>query len=236
MVGETVEVVTSDNQGQLIITDKTVYRGHPNAVPLVSVGDVLQPNQDIYDTVQVLDLGDGKTDNLSVLQGLAITSAIADFDDVVVAPNDTGNWTSLGYRDGEPEVRFDLVGEPGAVESFWDGVHARGVATGKPLADFVNATDPVNPMQFLFDNLLGSNVILISIKPEHFLSDAKGFISRLETLVPAVSYCSPRLPWKPSKIVWTSATVATTSRYSTARCRPRLKSSPLILQAQMTWA
>ena len=183
--GEVVEVVDSDAEGRVVITDKTVYRGAATATPLVGVGDVLSTGQAVFDTVQVVDLGDGKVDSLDALQGLAITSALANFDDVVVAPNADGNWSFLGYRDGQPEARFNLLGEATAVESFWNGVHANGVAVGASLATYINTYDPVNPMKFIIENIIGSSAVLVALRPQDFLSNDRGFLSRIETLLPA---------------------------------------------------
>lgn len=182
---ETVEVVELDIDGLVVVTDKTVYRGHAKAIPLVSVGDHLKPGDFVFDTVVVTDFSDGRPDNISHINGLVLSSELADITGTVVIPNRTGSWSVLGIRDGEPEVRFEVLGSDRDVSEFWDRVHARGVATGKPLADFVDASVAVNPLEFMLANILGNSLIFIEVKPQDFLTRETGFLGRIKSLLPA---------------------------------------------------
>lgn len=182
---EVVEVVELDIDGLVVVTDKTVYRGHAKATPLVSVGDHLKPGDFVFDTVVITDFSDGNPDNISNINGLVLSPELTDITGTVVIPNRLGSWSVLGIRDGEPEVRFEVLGSDRDVSEFWDRVHARGVSAGKPLADFVDASIPVNPLAFMLDNILGSSLVFIEVKPQDFLSRETGFLGRIKSLLPA---------------------------------------------------
>jgi hypothetical protein len=185
---EVVEVVELDIDGLVVVTDKTVYRGHAKATPLVSVGDHLKPGDFVFDTVVVTDFSDGNPDNISNIKGLVLSAELAEITGNVVIPNRLGSWSVLGIRDGEPEVRFEVLGSDRDVSEFWDRVHARGVATGKPLADYIpynTLMSPINPLEFMLANILGSSLIFIEVKPQDFLTRETGFLGRIKSLLPA---------------------------------------------------
>jgi len=86
---------------------------------------------------------------------------------------------------GYAEVRYGLTGFPGDIEEFWRLVHARGVADGRVLADYLDTREnpvgppllahlpaTVNPMRFVLDQLLGQNMVVIVLKPLQFGPDA----------------------------------------------------------------
>jgi hypothetical protein len=187
--GEIVERIDDDVEGKVVVTSTAIFRGHPNAIPLVGVGDVLTRGQSVFDTVEVVDLTDPSAAS-GVLLGLAITPAVADVSGGVVVPDLDENWAYLGITDGYPEARFTAIGDPEDVEAFWRGVHARGVADGRTLFQHIpgfNILNPpaVNPLDFILRNALGGNVLLISLKPQHFLASEPGFMARIADLLPA---------------------------------------------------
>lgn len=187
---EIVELIDTDDEGLAIVTDKRVYRAHASATPLVAIGDALEAGQTLVDTVQVFECSSGAERPYGALPGLAVGIGLAEtlaVTDTLVFPNvdETFEW--------DPEildVRFTVYGDPAAVEAFWASVHQRGVDAGKTLAEWVGVTGPldvvdVNPLKFVVENLLGQNLIVVVVKPEHFLSFEPGFLIRIKTLLPA---------------------------------------------------
>lgn len=185
---EVVERVDTDNEGRVVVTSKNVYRGHPNAGVVVGVGDPLTPGQAVFDTVEVVDLASPEAVS-SALQGIALTPALSDLGGVVV-PAETTQWQWEGVVDGYPKARFELVGSEEDIEAFWDAVHARGVEEGKTLAQYVPGLSSigqpdVNPLEFFVKNVFGSNIILLLVRPQHFLVSEPWFLQRIGSLVPA---------------------------------------------------
>jgi hypothetical protein len=43
----------------------------------------------------------------------------------------------------------------------------------------------VNPLAFILDNILGSSLVFIEVKPQDFLSRETGFLGRIKSLLPA---------------------------------------------------
>ena len=78
---------------------------------------------------------------------------------------------------GFVEVRFETTGFPADVEQFWTDVHARGVAQGRTLANYLDqrpqaigqpkAKDlpaTVNPMLFILRHLMKNNLVIIKLR------------------------------------------------------------------------
>lgn len=183
---EVVELIENDIDGVCVVTDQAVYRGALGSGVLVSVGDTINRGDFIFDTVTITDFGSGVPDDLSTIPALILNPSLADITGTVVVPNKTGTWTVVGtLPNGVPDVRFEVLGDPGDIKEFWDGVNARGLASGAPLSNFVNTLAPVNPLQFVIDNVLGKSLIFVTLKPQHFLVTESGFLDRVHKLIPA---------------------------------------------------
>lgn len=184
---ETVESIQSDSTGKAIITDKSVYRVHGDATPLVTVGQTLREGDLLVDTVQILEFSSGVTRDYGALLGFAAGPELLNgVQGSVVFPNTNTTWT---IRD-DGDVEFTLYGDDQDITGFWDAVHQAGVAAGTTLAQLVGVTapgvvKPVNPLHFVLDNVLGSNLLVVVVKPEHFLTFEPGFLVRVKTLLPA---------------------------------------------------
>jgi hypothetical protein len=185
--GETVERIASDSAGQAVITDKSVYRVHSGATILVSVGDQLTEGDFLVDTVQVLEFGTGEAHDYSSLLGLAAgPELVTGVQGPVVFPNVETTWEVQGTGD----VQFTLYGDPRDTSGFWEAVHATGVAQGQTLAQLLGINAPgivraVNPLKFVVENILGANLLVVSVKPEHFLAFEPGFLTRVQRMLPA---------------------------------------------------
>jgi hypothetical protein len=178
---ETVELIEVDDEGLAIVTDKRVYRAHADATPLVTVGDALEPGQLLVDTVQVFECSSGSARPYSSLPGLSVGS------NSLVFPNVD---ETFQFDTETQDVRFTVYGDQAAVEAFWAQTHQRGLDAGKLLAEWVGVDDisdevAVNPLKFMVENIVGQNLIVVVVKPEHFLGFEPGFLTRIQTLLPA---------------------------------------------------
>jgi hypothetical protein len=184
---ETVEVVAVDDEGLAIVTDQRVYRFHRDANPLVAVGNRLKPLQALADTVQVIEAGLSGTPDYSALPGIVVDERLLATTSPLTFPNID---TVYIWHAASADVRIPIIGEPSAVETFWINAHLAGLASGQTLAQRLGITGPadvvaVNPMLFLIDHLFGANLVVVSLRPEHFLHVEKGYLTQLARLVPA---------------------------------------------------
>ena len=181
---ETIEVIQTDADGLCIVTDQNVYRFAATATPLVTVGEMVNPDQPLTDTIQIIECGTGRTPDLTDVPGLACgPGLISGVMDLVVFVNANQTWTYTGS-----DARFQLYGNPTDIENFWASVHARGLAAGKTLAQWLGLpgpTIPVNPLSFVIDNFIGNNLIIITVKPQDFLNYITGFLNQIPLLMPA---------------------------------------------------
>jgi hypothetical protein len=184
---EVVESVGLDSENLVVTTSKTVYKGHSAAVAVVSAGDTLRAGQQIFDTVELIDVSDGLPDDLHGLAGVVLNQDLVDGNVVVTAPNTPSTWTVIqDVVTGRPEFRFELIGAPADVETFWSAVHARGLqGTTVGEATGAQAGDPVNPAEFFVTNFFNGKLLIILLKPQHFLAQESGFLDRIRTLLPA---------------------------------------------------
>jgi hypothetical protein len=186
---ETVQLVQTDADGLAIITERNVYRFHAGATALVDAGDSLVPDQSLVDTLVVEEFCQGVAHDYSSLPGIACGPELLDgVVGVLVFPNDGAQTWQYVNTDAQCKV----FGTPDDIEDFWSLVHARGLSAGKTLAQWLgvvsSGTVPVNPMKFVIDNFIGPNLIVVTVKPQHFLAFQPGFISRLRDLMPAGQY------------------------------------------------
>jgi hypothetical protein len=97
------------------------------------------------------------------------------------------------------KVRFALGGFPADVDRFWDEVHARGVARGQTLAHLLDVRDDpqdeptaaslpatISPLEFLVENLLRGQTLLVRIRTGGLGPDALGLgsLRLLRRIVP----------------------------------------------------
>jgi hypothetical protein len=180
---ETVEQVASDADNLLVITDKRVYRFHPQASPLVEVGEKLIRGQNLVDTLVVSDLSGGWTGNQDLFARIG---------SLVLSPNMTGLAGEVAFPNQDEvwsyqvdDVRFTLIGAPDVVEEFWDRQHAAGNLAGLLGITSQASTQRVNPLRFLVENVLGANTVVIRVRPEHFRSGQIQYFARILPLLPS---------------------------------------------------
>jgi hypothetical protein len=185
---ETVEDVTGDANGVLVITDSRVYRYPATANVLVLSGDSLLPGQAIVDTVRI-DMPNG-----TVPAGLTSLTVPAAFFAGVTAGNLTFTNTNETLTittgvSGKTKLTWPMSDAASDVTAFFNAFHAKGVAAGRTLANLLDrrplasqTTEPtadnlaptINPLQVLFQNVFRGNLILARVKVDRMGPNALG--------------------------------------------------------------
>jgi len=199
---ETVEYVQEEPGYKVVITDTQVYRFPDTATILVAVGDTLTAGQAISDAVQVAETaGDAVDYSLAPAIALSRNFLGGDYMSELTFKN---HRVTLDYQgldtDDKAVVTFEVHGFPADVELFWELAQARGKTTGNStLAEMLDTrTDPVgqpgplnlpatiNPLEFIFDNVLRNNMFIIKISLASFPSDAPGvaILRNLRDVIP----------------------------------------------------
>lgn len=177
---ETVERVEVDDQHLCIVTDRNVYRLHAGATPLVAAGARLAPGQELVDTIQVHDFS-GAARPWSALPGLPAGPGLISTPGDLLFPNVDEAWVA-----GPNGVQFTVLGSAQDVTAFWDAVALRATAAGTTLSALVGGVGAaVNPLKFVVENCLAANLIVVTMKPEHFQGFQGTFAGRLPGLLPA---------------------------------------------------
>ena len=174
---ETVELVTSDDRGRVIATDRHVYRFPPGAVPLVAAGDETKAGESLVSNVEIVEFQRGTLpDDLRALtlgRGFLAEGYFSE----LTFENKTVPLVVEEDVDGYTKVSFELGGFPTDVEQFFDDLHAKGVAaeqtlamlldrrtnkTGQPRAGALPTT--INPLKFLAENVLRHHTFLVRVR------------------------------------------------------------------------
>lgn len=179
---ETVEVVTSDAGGLVVVTTSRVYRFSSTAVPLVAVGDVLVRGQALCDGLVVSDLSRGEVPDVLILV-LGPGILIGRYNGPLGFPN---RIVPVVYSGDGLDATFEVAGHPFDVEAFWVYVRRKEDETGQKVRDLLGGSSTVNPAQFVVENLLRHGVLHIRIK-----ADRRGEASALSRLPQAVSIRTP---------------------------------------------
>lgn len=188
---ETVEEVTEDATGLVIVTDKHAYRFKLGSSAMVSVGQTLNGGDPLVDSLQFFTFTDGQVDS----QIKALTTGASFIGE--------GYFSDLTWENKEvdlvldeegdlPRISWELGGYPGDVEFFWD--KANQVPTGDNpslyeclVAKYGNIPAKINPLQFLCENIFRNNLFVVLIKPTLFVNkDALGLehISSIRKILP----------------------------------------------------
>lgn len=196
---ETVQVLEEDRLNLLIITDKNVYKFSKKANPIVAVGDALTEDQSLTDAFEYYEFNTGVTPSgvvgISVPGGLVPGQYVGELGFM----NRVESTTVVEDVDGYTQITFPIGGHPFDVEAFWDDVHRRGVASGKTLANYLDARTEkegqpsaeslpteINPLKFIVENNLRYGGFLIRIKTEALSPAAVGIdkLSYVRKLLP----------------------------------------------------
>jgi len=188
---ETVVDLAADARGQLVLTDQHVYRFAAGANVLVTIGQQVHQDDPLTDAVRLWEPRRGVPppwlSSLSLGPGFLLTdlSAPLTFSNTVVPlVVETG-------VSGFTRVSWALGGNPADVTTFFNDLHSRGVAAGATLATYLDTRQvrvgqpdatmlpaTINPLTFLFANVLRDNCLVVGTRPSQ---DGPG------ALVPALS-------------------------------------------------
>lgn len=179
--GETVEVILSDTDSKHVITDSDSYRLPAVADIGNSLGDVLYAGTPVGRAFEVYDPGhESKPSWLAAISiDEALTGEVYRGGLVFLDNNELG--VTISEDSGRTRIDLSLFGFDKTIEKFWDDVHAIGVASGTTLANLLdlrpNPTDDptelslpskVNPLNFLLQNVLRNNALILTIRPSEF--------------------------------------------------------------------
>lgn len=203
---ETVELLRTEDDSKLIITDKAAYRIPLTATSVVSVGDELTMGDFLTDAIELSELSTASPSyallpNMSLSKSTLTGNYVAE----LILSNESVPLEYVGVdADGKAEVRFQVSGFPGDVELFWTTVQENGKDAGATLAELLDRRttkegepEPgawpltVNPAQFILENLMRNNLFILRLRTGSFGDDALGvgvlrFLRRV--LPPHVAY------------------------------------------------
>jgi hypothetical protein len=192
--GEVVEVITLDNAGLLIVTDKHVYRFNADATPAVAVGAVVNTGAHLTGAVKFVDLNRGVAPD--DLKALALDSGYTSgcfYSDLVFENKEVPLRVDTEHPSGYTYVSFPLAGFPNDVRRFFDEMHERGIQqipTTPPECDLTGENrrlgtlahildrrpervgEPdaaalpatINPLKFLIANVLRNNAAIVKVR------------------------------------------------------------------------
>lgn len=195
--GETVEDVTRDRRGVLVVTDQSAYRYPDEAEIIVSVGDTLRLGQPISSAVRWYDLARGAVPDLP---GLAVGSRDlgVGYHGGLIFPNERKELLVTSQAD-RTKVSVELGGSEEDQTLFWDEVHTRGVAGGTTLANYLdvrpnpvgeptafNLPTELNPYEFFVSEVLRYHTTIVDLDYSQNLScQGAVFLSRWKEALPA---------------------------------------------------
>lgn len=179
---QVVDLVTDFNR-VLVLTSGGVYVGGEDATAVVSIGQTVNRGDRLFDAYEIIHLNAGLP---SVSQLASITLPTS-----MLLGAYTGGLTFtnaltpliVSIDGGRTRVEFSLGGAVADTDLFWDTVHALGTAPGATsLAQLLDirpiphSGDPdanglpsfINPMEFLIDNVLAYNAVIIKTKASAF--------------------------------------------------------------------
>lgn len=195
---EVVQAVYSTPIEVCVITDLEVYKFSADTELTVEVGDTVHQGDSIAETLQFFDLNTGTVPAWMTALYLDPGYLVGDYSSGLTFENEEVP-LEVSELDGRTVVQFAVGGRSEDVALFWDEVHARGLAQGRTLAQYLDlrsdpSNDPtadslpetVNPAQFVVENLLRFNLLIVRMRtqstaPEAVTSEAEHV---LRTILP----------------------------------------------------
>lgn len=198
---ETVEVIRTEADSKLVITDQYVYRFPLTANIIVTVGQVVHAGDRLSDAVEIVELA-GNSPDYSILPALSLSPSFLS-GGYMAELSVKNHRVALEYlgtdQNNKAVVRFEVSGFPGDVEEFWNAVQLRGDLAGETLANLldtrenpvgeplpVNLPTMINPLEFVVSNLMHNNLFVIRIRQASFMPGSPGlsFLRLLRNVIP----------------------------------------------------
>ena len=174
--GETIVDIGGDPQGQLVITDKNIYRFANSATITTTIGSVHQAGDVLTDSFEYIDFKQGQVPVDLPMLAVGKEFLASGYAGELLFLNQPEP-TTVSEVDGHPFVSFPLLGQPADIALFWDTVFANGQATPPDLYTllqraFAGVPATVNPLLFLAQNLFRDNVVVLRLQVADYGANA----------------------------------------------------------------
>jgi hypothetical protein len=182
--GEVVQVIAQDSGQTIIATDQNIYTFVLGVTPIVTVGQVMNQDDQLIDAVQIFEPRNGAVP--SFLQQLSLGSGflLADIANELIFQNKSVPLQVQTNVNGFTKVVWALGGFSADITTFFNDLHSRGVANGATLANYLapgvpnpgpnNLPSTINPLAFLFQNVLRDNALVVYMRTSQFGPRALG--------------------------------------------------------------
>jgi hypothetical protein len=186
--GEVVQELFSDAAYAWAITDQSAYRYAPGVTFLVVAGQRLHEGDALVDAVQIVEPTAGGVPPALAQLALGPGFLLADIQGELVFRNASLPLQVQTGVNGFTKLSWPLGGFPADVTTFFNDLHARGVAAGATLANYLDLRLPgtpgqpgpgdlpttINPLRFLFQNVLRANCLIVYMRVSQFGDQALG--------------------------------------------------------------
>lgn len=199
---ETIELIGSDAESKLIVTDKSVYRFSSVLEPVVAVGDSVRPGKALTNGLSLHFLKNGTLP--ADLKSLTLDTGFIKVPGVsalVFVNEDVALEVNSSHPSGYTYISYPLGGTAAEAKAFFDSCHARGIAAGGTLAQLLDLRESpdseptaaslptvINPLQFAAENWLRNNAAIARISLKGLGRNALG----VETLGLLLDLLPPR--------------------------------------------
>lgn len=141
---ETVEVITDDADGLLIVTDQHSYKFSANANAIVEIGDTVRAGTSLVDALEIIEFNRGIVpEDLRALSMGRGFLANCYYGDLIFENKEVPLEVDENHESGFTYVTFGLGGFPLDVDEFFDTMHARGIAVSQLPVDDCDPGDIV---------------------------------------------------------------------------------------------
>lgn len=186
---ETVTETGTNVNSLYVATDKNIYHFQASDTISVAVGDRLLPGDPMTNSLRIFQPSNG----MPIPPWLTAITVPPSFflspmSGPITWPNTVVAVTVTENVSGFTKMTWPLIGAASDITQFFDDLHARGVANGATLANYMDTrlqpqpTQPsaialpttINPLKFLLENVFRNNVLVVKIDPAQFGPDALG--------------------------------------------------------------
>jgi hypothetical protein len=179
---ETVQHVVKDSRHLLVITNDQAYKCAKTAATELKVGDKVSAGEPVTDTIRTFRPAYEEKPDWLIAFGIDESTTDKKYRGGLLFVDEESP-VVVDATGAKTRIRFDIRGWKDTAELFWSDIDARGEAGGKTLANLLDVRpvelqtgEPqagalpvtINPLQFLLDNVLHNNAVIISLRPSDF--------------------------------------------------------------------